>query len=171
MYRGAFMVVFALLLSFIGAAQYSTTHYIPPSPWQYTNNANELEITTLSTTPVAVTIATSDGTVITNSITTVSGTPLQYRFPTVGVAANILNTVLNGRGLIVSAVTPIGVQVRNIASDNVTCSGSCYGGQPDCSQKGNSSFTSLGDQGLGTSFRVGYYANVTGTSWNCNNET
>ena len=137
-------------------AQYTTVHYIPPSPWTYNNNANELEITTMSTTPVSVTIAKSDGTVISNSLTTVYGTPLQYRFTPVGVAANVLNSVLNGQGLIISAVSPIGVQVRNIASDNVTCSGSCYGGSADCSQKGNSAFTSLGDQGLGTDFRVGY---------------
>ncbi|MFP5039943.1 hypothetical protein, partial [Parasediminibacterium sp. JCM 36343] len=150
-------------------AQYSTTHYIPPSPWYYFNNANELEITTVSTTPVAVTIKSSDGTVISNSLTTVAGTPLQYRFPNVGVSANTLNTVSNAKGIIVTALSPIGVQVRNIASDNVTCAGSCYGGNVDCSQKGNSSFTSLGDQGLGTSFRIGYYAAVTGLS--CNGES
>ena len=168
--KKAFLLIFLSIIT-IGMlkAQYSTTHYIPPSPWTYNNNANELEITTLSTTPVSVTISTSDGTVINNSLTTVSGTPLSYRFTPVGVSANALNAVLNGKGLIISASTPIGVQVRNIASDNVTCSGTCYGGNADCSQKGNSSFTSLGDQGLGTSFRIGYYANVTGMS--CNSES
>lgn len=175
--RSIFMGLIFLLLSVTGKAQYTTIHYIPPSPWQYTNNANELVITTMSTTPVAVTIATSDGAVITNSLTTVYGTPLTYRFTTNGVSANTLNTVLSGRGLIVSALSPIGVQVRNIASDNVSCFGNCYGtsgstsNKVDCSQKGNSAFTSLGDQGLGTGFRLGYYINASGSGWNCNNET
>ena len=131
----------------------------------------------MSTTPVPVTIELSDGTVISNSLTTVYGTPLSYTFTPVGVSANVLNTVLSGRGLIVKALSPVGVQVRNIASDNVTCNGACYGtvgsvsNEEDCTQKGNSAFTSLGDQGLGTSFRIGYYANVTGSGWNCNNES
>jgi len=158
-----------LMMTVSVKAQYTTIHYIPPSPWTYNNNANELEITTMSTTPVSVTIAKSDGTVISNSLTTVYGTPLQYRFTPVGVSANVLNSVLNGQGLIISVVSPIGVQVRNIASDAASCAGSCYGGSVDCGQKGNSAFTSLGDQGLGTDFRVGYYANVAGIS--CNGES
>ncbi|MCX6208172.1 MAG: hypothetical protein NTZ59_01395 [Bacteroidetes bacterium] len=145
------------------SAQYTTTHYIAPSPWQYFNRYNELVITTLSTTAVVVSISSSNGTVYSNSLTTVSGTPLRYRFPALDAAANAANTILSGQGLIISANTPIGVQVRNIASDNYTIAGSGAGDLNACVQKGNSAFTSLGDQGLGTSFRLGYYADVTGS--------
>lgn len=151
------------------SAQYTATHYIAPSPWQYRSTANELIVTTTSTTPVTVTISRSDGTLLTNSVTTVSGTPLRYRFPGTGVAKNTTNTILSGVGLIVSAAIPIGVQVRNIASDNVFCNSSaeCYnGGTVDCTQKGNTAFTSLGDQALGTSFRLGYYTAQTNTGCN-----
>jgi len=140
-------------------AQYTTTHYVAPSPWSYFTNANELVVTTLSTSPVVVTIKKSDGTLVSNSLTTVAGSPLRYRFSQAGLAANPTNTILNSAGLIVSALTPIGLQIRNIASDYVGINAS-----EDCKQKGNSAFTSMGDQGLGTSFRIGYYAQVTGNS-------
>jgi len=145
-------------------AQYTTTHYIAPSPWQYFNRYNELVITTLSTTAVVVTISSSNGTIYSNSLITIAGTPLRYRFSALDATANAANTILSGQGLIISANTPIGVQVRNIASDNYTISGSAAGDLNACVQKGNSAFTSLGDQGQGTSFRLGYYADVTGSA-------
>ena len=151
-----------LLIVASASSQYTTKHYIAPSPWSYFSRYNELVITTLSTSPVAVTIASSSGTVYTNSATTVAGAPLRYRFSANDASANLSGVVLSGQGLYVSASVPIGVQVRNIASDNYTYSGLGPGDLTSCVQKGNSAFTSLGDQGLGTSFRLGYYANVTG---------
>lgn len=158
------LIVVGSLLMLFSKAQYTTTHYIAPSPWQYFNRYNELVITTLSTTSVVVTISSSNGTVISNSLTTVAGSPLRYRFTALDAVANTSRTVLSGQGLIISANTPIGVQVRNIASDNYTINGSTPGDLNACVQKGNSAFTSLGDQGLGTAFRVGYYADVTGST-------
>ena len=158
-------VTIAFLSVLVSTAQYTTKHYIAPSPWGYFDQYNEIVVTTLSTTPVTVTIASSDGTTIySNSLTTVSGTPLRYRFAARDAVANLPLTILSGQGLIVSAASPIGVQVRNIASDDYTIAGSSPGDLNVCIQKGNTSFTSLGDQGLGTAFRVGYYANVTGMS-------
>ncbi len=160
----AMMILFTLLLHNGLKAQYTTTHYIAPSPWQYFNRYNELVITTLSTTAVVVTISSSNGTVYSNSLTTIAGTPLRYRFTALDAAANSSGTVLTGQGLIISANTPVGVQVRNIASDNYTIAGSVAGDLNACVQKGNSAFTSLGDQGQGTAFRLGYYADVTGSA-------
>jgi hypothetical protein len=153
------------MLSINANAQYTTKHYIAPSPWGYFDQYNEIVVTTLSTTPVTVTIQSSDGvTTYSNSLTTVAGAPLRYRFAARDAVANLPLTILSGQGLIVSAASPIGVQVRNIASDDYTIAGSAPGDLNVCIQKGNTSFTSLGDQGLGTAFRVGYYANVTGMS-------
>ncbi|MFY7964502.1 MAG: Ig-like domain-containing protein [Chitinophagaceae bacterium] len=157
-----------LILSTQAKAQYANTHYIAPSPWQYFNKYNELVITTLSNSAVSVTISSSNGTVYSNSLTTVAGSPLRYRFAGADAVVNASGTILNGQGLIVSGTAAISVQVRNIASDNYTIAGSAAGDLNACVQKGNSAFTSLGDQGLGTSFRIGYYANVTGGS--CYNE-
>ena len=158
-----FLIVSFLFLSLNGIkAQYTNIHYIAPSPWTYFDRYNELVITTVSTTPVAVTVASSNGTVYSNSLTTVAGTPLRYRFSALDATANLSGVVLSGQGLIISASVPIGVQVRNIASDNYTVNGSVASDLTSCVQKGNSAFTSLGDQGQGTSFRVGYYANVVG---------
>ena len=154
-----------LLLPFFVSGQYSLTHYVPASPWQYYNDANELIVTTTSATPVPITISKSDGTFIANS-TTVVNVPLRYRFASVGVRGNFINTVYSDQGLIVSSTVPIGVQIRNVASDAVTCGGgtsatTCIVGSADCSQKGNTTFTSMGDQAFGTSFTLGYYRNTT----------
>lgn len=167
--KNTFIIICLLFIQDVCIAQYTNTHYIAPSPWNYFNRYNELVITTLSTTAVTVTISGSDGTVYSNNNTTIAGTPLRFRFPALNASANASNTVLNGAGLIVSATTPIGVQVRNIASDNYTTAVSGPGDVEFCVQKGNSAFTSLGDQGRGTSFRLGYYANVTGAA--CYSET
>jgi hypothetical protein len=159
------VIFFSLVVLSIGAnSQYTTTHYIAPSPWQYFNRYNELVITTLSSTAVNVTISSSNGIIYSNSLTTIAGAPLRYRFAALDAAANLSRTILTGQGLIVSANTPIGVQVRNIASDRYTIAGSAPGDLNACIQKGNSAFTSLGDQGQGTAFRLGYYADVSGNS-------
>ncbi|MFC4231455.1 PKD domain-containing protein [Parasediminibacterium paludis] len=158
-----YLFLLAILFSVLPTtAQYTNVHYIAPSPWSYFNRYNELVITTTSSTPVAVTIAGSDGTVYSNSLTTVAGTPLRYRFSALDATANYAGVVLSGQGLKISASVPIGVQVRNIASDNYTVNGQVQGAGNNCVQKGNSAFTSLGDQGKGTAFRLGYYANVSG---------
>ena len=158
--------IFFIIFPFLVSAQYSLTHYVPASPWQYYNDANELVVTTTSATPVNITIRKSDGTLITNTVTSVVNVPLRYRFATAGVRANSINTVYSDQGLIVSSTVPIGVQVRNVASDNVACAGgntaaTCIGGSADCSQKGNTTFTSMGDQAFGTSFTLGFYRNIT----------
>lgn len=154
------LLLLLIVSSRIAVAQYTTTHYIAPSPWSYFSQYNELVVTTLSNTPVAVTIAGSDGTVYANSLTTVAGTPLRYRFSNRDATANASKTILNGKGLKITASVPVGVQVRNIASDKYTINGSSAGDLDATVQKGNTSFTSLGDEGIGTAFRVGYYANV-----------
>ncbi len=155
-----YLPLFLLVCSNIIFAQYTTTHYIAPSPWSYFSQYNELVVTTLSNTPVAVTIAGSDGTIYANSLTTVAGTPLRYRFANRDATANASKTILNGKGLKITASVPVGVQVRNIASDKYTINGSSPDDLDATVQKGNTSFTSLGDEGVGTAFRVGYYANV-----------
>ena len=159
--------IFFIVFPFLVSGQYSLTHYVPASPWQYYNDANELIVTTTSATPVTITIQKSDGTLITNTVTSVVNVPLRYRFATKGVRANFTNTIYTNQGLIVSSTVPIGVQVRNIISDDNTvgCAGgptdpTCIGGSQDCSQKGNTTFTSMGDQAFGTSFTLGYYRNT-----------
>jgi hypothetical protein len=173
MKKSTFLIaIFFTVFPFLVSGQYSLTHYIPASPWRYYNDANELVVTTTSTTAVPITISKSDGTLITNTVTAIVNVPLRYRFATVGVRANAINTVHSSQGLIVSSTVPIGVQVRNIASDEVTCAGgpgsiTCIGGSADCSQKGNTTFTSMGDQAFGTSFTLGYYRNTTASAF-CN---
>ena len=159
--------IFFILFPLFVTGQYSLTHYIPASPWQYYNDANELIVTTTSATPVIITIQKSDGTLITNTVTSVVNVPLRYRFASVGVRANATNKIYTNQGLIVSSTVPIGVQVRNVISDDNTvgCAGgttdpTCIGGSQDCSQKGNTTFTSMGDQAFGTSFTLGYYRNT-----------
>ena len=98
-----------LILSVQANAQYSNTHYIAPSPWQYFNKYNELVITTLSITAVPVTITGSDGTLYSNSLTTIAGKPLRYRFAGVDGAVNASATVLSGQGLIISGTSAISV--------------------------------------------------------------
>jgi PKD repeat protein len=158
--RNYYLLLLLLISSSVSLAQYTTTHYIAPSPWNYFNRYNELVVTTLSTTPVAVTIAGSDGTIYANSLTTVAGTPLRFRFADRDAIANPSKTILDGKGLKITASVPVGVQVRNIASDKYTINGSSPGDLDATVQKGNTAFTSLGDEGIGTAFRVGYYANV-----------
>ena len=108
--------IFFIVFPFLVSGQYSLTHYVPASPWQYYNDANELIVTTTSATPVTITIQKSDGTLITNTVTSVVNVPLRYRFATKGVRANFTNTIYTNQGLIVSSTVPIGVQVRNIES-------------------------------------------------------
>lgn len=152
--------LFFVLISNISFGQYSLTHYIPPSPWKYYNDSNELIVTTTSLTAVPITIRKSDGTLITNTVTTIVNAPLRYRFTTNIVQANLINTVYSDQGLIVSSTVPIGAQVRNIASDYTICAPfTTPADQCNCSQKGNTSFSSLGDQAYGTSFTLGYYRN------------
>ncbi len=158
--RKFYLLLLLLISSRVLLAQYTTTHYIAPSPWSYFSRYNELVVTTLSNTPVAVTIAGSDGTIYANSLSTVAGIPLRFRFADRDATANASKTILDGKGLKITASVPVGVQVRNIASDKYTINGSTPGDLDAKVQKGNTAFTSLGDEGIGTAFRVGYYANV-----------
>jgi hypothetical protein len=169
-----FFVLFCMLPTNKIIAQFSNKHYIAPSPWSYFSKYNELVITTLSNTPVTVVIKSSDGTDYSsqNSFgtgnTTVAGTPLRYRFPQPHAPlGNAKNTVLNGAGLIISASQPIGVQIRNIASDFLTTVNTSTPGDHVVDfQKGNSAFTSFADQGRGTAFTNGYYRNIPNTNNN-----
>jgi hypothetical protein len=150
------MAVF-FLLSLSTYAQYATKHYIAPAPWDYSSAANEFIVSTLSGGTATVTITKSNGTAIT-TLTVVSGTPTVYR-PT-GVVnsfpANAVNTIYNDRGLIFTSTLPIAVSIRNVESDTFS------GGNP-AFMKGNAALASYGNEGSGTSFRVGYYrANFTG---------
>lgn len=145
---------FFILFNLGANAQFYTQHYIAPAPWQYYTNANEIVIATNSTSNVSVTISRSDGTLVT-TLTTIKGTPAVYRFtgtPT-SLPYHTLNTVINAAGLIINAPTPVSVNIRNVASDQLG------GGADGNNIKGNASLTSFGDAGKGTTFRVGYYRN------------
>ncbi|WP_345143006.1 HYR domain-containing protein [Flavobacterium ginsengiterrae] len=139
-------------MSYSASAQFYTTHYIAPAPWQYFNDANEIVIATNSTTNVSVSVSKSDGTLVTN-LTAVKGTPAVYRF--IGTPsttkAYVFDTVLDGAGLIVRGSAPISINLRNVASDALS------GKDVDKDIKGNAALTSFGDAGLGIRFRVGYY--------------
>lgn len=153
------LYLFLILFSFSTAkAQYATTHYIAPSPWQYWSNANEIVISTTAPGTVTVDLKKSNGTAIT-SLTLTSGNPISYRF--VGdpatVARNATNTVTYDRGLIVEASEPVLVNMRNIASDAP--------GTTANNIKGNASLVSFGNEGIGLAFRLGYYrSSYTGIS-------
>ena len=135
-------------------AQYSKTHYIAPAPWYYFDQANELIVSTVSTTPLNVAVKSSNGVLLT-SLSVVKGFPIRYRFsnPSCGAActpAHLTNTLYNADGLIVSSTDKIAVSIRNVESDQINGGNSSY-------IKGNSSLSSYGDQGLGVEFRLGYY--------------
>ncbi|SHF99223.1 HYR domain-containing protein [Flavobacterium johnsoniae] len=155
-------ILFFLLISTSASAQFYTTHYIAPAPWQYFSKANEIVIATNSTTTVKITVSKSDGTLVTN-LTAVKGTPAVYRFAGLpkDAPAFALNTVLNAAGLIVKGDKPISINLRNIASDALGADGS------DKDIKGNAALTSFGDAGIGIRFRVGYYRD--GSLGNFNN--
>ncbi|WP_029986304.1 PKD-like domain-containing protein, partial [Pedobacter jeongneungensis] len=130
-------------------AQTYKKHYIAPAPWQYFTVANELVVSTVSTTPISVTVKKSDGTLITTLTNVVAGSPGRYRF-TGGVTSFpyfSLNTNINAAGLIVESTAAINVNIRNVASDATD----------DGYIKGNASLFSFGDAAIGNKFRAGYY--------------
>jgi len=151
-FRLIFLIVFLLLNAYQASAQFYTKHYIAPAPWQYFSKANEIVIATNSTTTVTVTVSKSDGTNVT-TLTCVKGAPAIYRFAGKPSAAPALalDTVLNAAGLIVSATSPVSINLRNVASDALGGDGT------DKDIKGNAALTSFGDAGIGVRFRVGYY--------------
>ena len=145
-----------LFFVFKGNAQYSTSHYIAPSPWQYWSNANEIVLTTESTTTVTVTLKKSDGTFIATRTLT-SAAPDVYRF--VGspwqLNSNPVNTIQDDKGLIVESTGgKVSVNLRNVASDQASSGG---GDTTGATIKGNASLVSFGNEGRGTAFRLGYY--------------
>ncbi|CAA9199694.1 hypothetical protein FLA105534_02720 [Flavobacterium bizetiae] len=150
-----FLVLF-LFLAFKANAQYATSHYIAPSPWQYWSDANEIVLTTESATAVTVTLKKSDGTFLATRTVT-SAAPDVYRF--VGqpwtLQNNPVNTIEDDRGLIVESTGgKVSVNLRNVASDQANGSGGDTNGG---TIKGNASLVSFGNEGRGTSFRLGYY--------------
>ncbi len=155
-----FLKFLMILCIFVGhqtaTAQYSTVHHVAPSPWQYWSNANEIVLSTLSTTPVTVKLYKSDQTLLT-TLTVNFNSPVSYRFsgiPTI-LAHNAINTNYNDRGLVVEATAPVLVNLRNIASD--------ANGLDTTTIKGNASLVSFGNEGMGLEFRLGYYrSNFTG---------
>ncbi|MDP5202408.1 hypothetical protein Q9Q97_22640, partial [Flavobacterium sp. DG2-3] len=151
--RLLFFIVFLLLTAQNATAQFYKKHYIAPAPWQYFSKANEIVISTNSLTEIDITVAKSDGTVVT-SLKAKKGTPAVYRFTLLArnLPMNALNTVLNGAGLIITSTGPTAVNLRNIASDNYMDDEN-----RDANIKGNAALTSFGDAGLGIRFRVGYY--------------
>ena len=135
-------------------AQYSKKHYIAPAPWYYFDKANELIVSTESTTPINVEVKSSDGVLLT-TLNVVQGLPIRYRFtnPPCGAActpAHRTNTLYNAEGLIVSSTEKIAVSIRNEESDQINRGNASF-------IKGNSSLSSYGDQGVGVEFRLGYY--------------
>lgn len=163
-YAVLLFILFTFLFSQKSTAQHSTIHHIAPSPWQYWSDANEIVITTLATGIVNVTISKSDGTeIITLALN--SSFPAVYRFEGVPMqrGRNIINTVYNDRGIIVTSDAEVAVNVRNIASDDANTGNDDQGNFI----KGNASLVSFGDAGKGTSFRLGYYrTNFAGVSGN-----
>ncbi|MCC9065368.1 DUF7507 domain-containing protein [Flavobacterium piscisymbiosum] len=150
-----FLVLF-LFFVFKGNAQYATSHYIAPSPWQYWSNANEIVLTTESTTTVTVTLKKSDGTLLATRTLT-SAAPNVYRFagsPWL-LNSNPVNTIQDDRGLIVECTGgKVSVNLRNVASDQASSGGGDTDGK---TIKGNASLVSFGNEGRGTAFRLGYY--------------
>lgn len=148
LYKLCFVLI--IIISCKSNAQYYPQHHIAPSPWQYWNTANEVVISTLSPTPVTVTLKKSDGTLLTN-LTVIESTPQSYRFAgTIGASPrNQINQIYNDRGLIIEASAPVLVNYRNIASD--------VAGANTTTIKGNASLLSFGEEGEGFEFRVGYY--------------
>ncbi len=149
------LILFALVFHKANA-QYATTHYIAPSPWQYWSNANEIILTTESITPVTVTLKKSDGTLL-DTRTVTSASPDISRFA--GLPWNLPNNkvskIENDLGLIIEAVGgKVSVNLRNVASDQASSSGGDTNGG---TIKGNASLVSFGNEGRGTSFRLGYY--------------
>ena len=145
-----------LFFVFKGNAQYATSHYIAPSPWQYWSNANEIVLTTESTTTVTVTLKKSDGTFLATRTLT-SAAPDVYRF--LGspwqLNSNPVNTIQDDKGLIVESTGgKVSVNLRNVASDQASSGG---GDTTGATIKGNASLVSFGNEGRGTAFRLGYY--------------
>ncbi|KQO34735.1 hypothetical protein ASF10_03225 [Flavobacterium sp. Leaf82] len=162
LFRLNFLTLFLLLITYNASAQFYTKHYIAPAPWQYFSKANEIVIATNSTATVSITVAKSDGTLVT-TLTATKGAPAVYRFEGKPSAAPAfaLNTVLNASGLIVTGDAPISINLRNVASDALGGDGT------DKDIKGNAALTSFGDAGIGIRFRVGYYRD--GSLGNFNN--
>ncbi len=153
------LLLFLFLVSLNTFGQYATKHNIAPAPWDYSSAANEFIVSTVTPGTISVTVTKSNGTAVTTMSVT-SGTPAVYR-PT-GVVnslpANAVNTIYNDRGLIFTSASPIAVSIRNIESDT-------FGGGNPVNIKGNAALASYGNEGSGTSFRVGYYrANFSGLS-------
>ncbi len=144
-----FLFVF-FAVSYWSNAQYATTHYIAPSPWQYWSNANEVVISTRETGTITVELRKSNGTLITTLSVTASS-PVSYRFTGTAssLSRNDLGINYSDRGLIVTATAPVLVNMRNIASDS--------SGTSNSNIKGNASLVSFGNEGRGIEFRLGYY--------------
>ena len=139
-------------------AQNAETHYIAPSPWQYWSDANEIVVSTQEAGPLSVELKKSDGTPLT-TLSVTAAAPVSYRFVgnPVTTPRNNTNTNYNDRGLIVTATGPVAINMRNIASDAP--------GTSVTNIKGNASLVSFGNEGLGLSFRLGYYrSSYTGIS-------
>ena len=154
--RVIFLLLAVFLITSSVNAQYAKTHYIAPAPWYYFDQANELIVSTQSTTPLNVDVKSSDGTLLT-TLSVVQGSPIRYRFanPPCGAGctiAHLPNTIYNADGLIVSSTDKIAVSIRNEESDQINGGQTAY-------IKGNASLSSYGDQGLGVEFRLGYYRN------------
>lgn len=151
-----FLVFFLFLVCKVNA-QYAATHYIAPSPWQYWSDANEIVLTTESITPVTVTLRKSNSTTLLATRTVTSAAPDVYRF--VGAPwllnSNPVNTIQDNMGLIVESTGgKVSVNLRNVASDKASETG---GDTTGATIKGNASLVSFGNEGRGTSFRLGYY--------------
>src|SRR5690554_3535288 len=147
-----FLVVFFFSF-FLAKSQYTNTHHIAPAPWQYWSNANEIVISTTEadTQDVTIDLFRSNGTFITTLTIPMGNSVISYIFQGSPLAAprNQVGTTYNDRGLIVEASAPVLVNLRNIASDT--------GGTDANNIKGNASLVSLGSEGIGTNFRLGYY--------------
>ncbi|MCB9335516.1 MAG: hypothetical protein H6586_05165 [Flavobacteriales bacterium] len=151
-------IVFVILfsISFSGFAQLATKHYIPPLFGREDKGTHYIVLSTPSNTPFNVTITDGVGNLITTqTISSVAsstynlgnGDATQFLVP-----ENELNTVLNDKGLILTASEPFYANIR------VT----------EAWQAG--SLTSKGAQAsLGKDFRTGHMFNNTGDSFRKSN--
>lgn len=144
-----FILLCLCLGSFNAQSQYYKEHHIAPAPWQYWHSANEIIVATPSDSLISIDVRKSDGTYLT-TLTAKVGAPAIFR-PSgnfSGYNRHPLQTILSGAGMILKSDHLFSVNLRNIASDQLGT---------DAFIKGNASLTSLGDPGIGLSFRVGYY--------------
>lgn len=156
------ILLFILLISVSGFAQFSKTHYIPPISGSNNNSSSAQEqyiyISTPKTTPVKFKIIALGGAIINGTVT--KSTPYVYNvgFGTntqLHVQKSLVNAVLSNKGYIIEAEDLVYVAARIIAGS--------------ANQAG--ALVSKGLAALGTQFRIGSLLNTETASYTDNHYT